>query len=267
MSSRWGRGTCFSLICFILVTFETFQIRDVNIIRLCCLQLERCSSRDSEELWPLELMYSDIFHIVFILIQGAHTHTHTCCCWHEQKHTHTHTHTSASARWPWLVSSVISIWSCSCWWSPFITRLSYTAGLAPLLTSTHLTLSLWLSVLSFPLIFLSSPLLSRFLLDLALFHFFFHLPLYLTPSFLLFFLPPSSLCRVYLPRFVHVRDADQDVRSGHPALLPLLIQLLRLCGECAHTHTHTHTHTHSNWVKKQIMPVTIRFWWRTQRSI
>lgn len=57
------------------------------------------------------------------------------------------------------------------------------------------------------------------------------------PSFFhfLFLLPPPSLCRVYLPRFVHVWDADQDVWSGHPALLPLLIQLLRLCGECTHT--------------------------------
>lgn len=49
----------------------------------------------------------------------------------------------------------------------------------------------------------------------------------------------SSLCRVCLPRFVHVWDADQDVRSGHPALLPFLIQLLRLCGECTNSHTET----------------------------
>ena len=251
------------------MTSETFQIRDVNIIRLCCLQLERCSSRDSEELWPLELMYSDIFHIVFILIQGAHTHTHThthllLLTWTE---TNTHTHTPQ----PQLVGPG---------WCPV--SLAYEAVAADgvhsspdchtLLGSHHywlplISLSLSLTLCTFfPFDFplLSSPL-SLSPRPRSLSFFFSHLPLYLTPSFLLFFLPPSSLCRVYLPRFVHVRDADQDVRSGHPALLPLLIQLLRLCGECAHTHTHTHTH--SNWVKKQIMPVTIRFWWRTQRSI
>ena len=231
------------------LTKETFQIWDINI-RPCCLQLELCSSRDSKELWWLTCV-SDvqwcISHSVYFLFRM-----------HTQTHTHTHTHTHTRARWPWLVSSVISIWSCSFWWSPFITRLSYTAGLAPLLTSTHLTLSLSdsLYLLSFDF-----PLLSHFPLDLTLS--FVHLSLYLTPSFLLFFLPPSlqsmqslssSLCSC--PRCW----SRCTVWASSPTSTPHSTASTVLW-------VHTHTHTHCNRVKNQIMPINIRFWWRTQRSI
>lgn len=174
-----------------------------------------------------------------------------------------------SACCPWLVSSCISIQSCCCWWSPFITTISYT----PLLSFTQLSLSLTLSsshLVVTTTFYISLPdfdfcLFTSFGFSLRGLTFFrFRLPfstslcrplvlthiphlLFLTksllfasfvPQIILFLLCSlSSLCRVCLPRFVHVWDADQDVRSGHPALLPFLIQLLRLCGECTNSHT------------------------------
>lgn len=52
------------------------------------------------------------------------------CCWcdHTHKYLLIHVYTQAvmeSACCPWLVFSCISIQSCRCWWSPFITTISY----------------------------------------------------------------------------------------------------------------------------------------------
>lgn len=218
-----------SLICFILVTKETFPIWDINM-RPCCLQLELCSSRDSKELWRLTCV-SDVQWCISCSIYFLF-----------RMHTHTHTLGLVGPGWCPVSLAYEAVASDGVHSSPDCHTLPGSHHYWLPLISLSLSLTLF-SFFSFDF-----PLLSRNLLDLTLS--FLHLSLYLTPTFLVFFLPPSlqsmqslssSLCSC--PRCWSRCTVWASSPTSTPHSTASTVWWV-------HTHTHTNTHTVTEWKNK-----------------